>query len=435
LPVKRTLYTSISLFVVAAALLPTATKADEIKAFVLHPPEKIFEGIETVAVLDFKDKTGRYSNKGEALADYIITALLNENRGMHKEDNLFGADVRAVTFQAGARTDVYSIIERSRLSQIMQEQGLSTGDLFDDSKAVELGNLLGAQALVTGSLNYTFEDKSYKENTLWSKKPQPCIERKAKTTVRFRILDIETSQILGSSTAKGGAKSKKCGDDRSDIKPLEELFERSLQEAGIGVANYFSPRFTWETFDLRGEGSKSFQILYDQAGAAAKDLDIDRAYQYYLQAYKKDEFFTKTLYNLGVLNEIAGNYERALNYYDEALMLRGKKGDAKTEKAAARAERGLAALAYFKMMGIDISPHVFPDPSSDPRAETYVLLAGEEGTRCEVFKAPDLGSEVVWELPIGARLKVVEETDEWFKVDVGRRGTGYVHGSKARLDQ
>ena len=58
----------------------------------------------------------------------------------------------------------FTIVSQSDFSRLVKEQKRQYSGLLDEDKAVELGNLLGAQALISGSvISQTMQDTPYYE--------------------------------------------------------------------------------------------------------------------------------------------------------------------------------------------------------------------------------------------------------------------------------
>jgi TolB-like protein len=81
-----------------------------------------------VAISDFPDLQGTVSDLGRYVAERLVTRL-------------------------SARPEKFRVIERRRLDQVLTELRLSLTDLVDPAKAEQLGKMLGAQAIVVGTLS------------------------------------------------------------------------------------------------------------------------------------------------------------------------------------------------------------------------------------------------------------------------------------------
>lgn len=92
----------------------------------------------TVAVVDFTNNTGYYlPGIEEAAAEFFTTYLISR--------------------------DDYQVVERAKLNSIVTEHGLNTSGLIEQTNsAIELGRLLGAEYILTGSLmNLDIEENSF----------------------------------------------------------------------------------------------------------------------------------------------------------------------------------------------------------------------------------------------------------------------------------
>lgn len=94
---------------------------------------KITEKINTlgqdkprVAVMEFPDLNGTFSNLGSYVAEEVTTRLFNTNQ--------------------------FEVVERQLLEQVLREQKFNSSGLIDQNSAIELGKILGVKAIVTGTI-------------------------------------------------------------------------------------------------------------------------------------------------------------------------------------------------------------------------------------------------------------------------------------------
>lgn len=78
------------------------------------------------------------------------------------------------------KTGKYQVIERILLKNVLEEQELSSSDLMDPRKAVKLGNLYGAQLIVSGSI----------------------IEWQKAYSLSARMIDVATGKVVSSAEYK-----------------------------------------------------------------------------------------------------------------------------------------------------------------------------------------------------------------------------------------
>ncbi|MFH2201615.1 MAG: FlgO family outer membrane protein [Elusimicrobiota bacterium] len=112
-------------------------------------------GYQRLAVMPLQPITGGGAQSGEILAARL-TSRLSMSR-----------DIK--------------IVERALLDQVLQEQGLSYKGVVRAEQAKELGQVLGVDAIVTGTYLKL---------------------RRGKLEVHARLIDTETARVLGAATAK-----------------------------------------------------------------------------------------------------------------------------------------------------------------------------------------------------------------------------------------
>lgn len=152
-------------------------------------PRADFSAVRRVAVLNFS------GGSGELAADLLTQSLLAH-----------GADV----------------VERQRLSSVMQEQSLSSSSAFDPATAKQLGKLLGVDALFVGSVaastppstylvNASEQTRiatvtqlaggsAYSDGALLGMPNSQLISTTAEVSLVSRMVDVQTGSILWSAS-------------------------------------------------------------------------------------------------------------------------------------------------------------------------------------------------------------------------------------------
>ncbi len=152
----------------APAVKPTAPKR---KVILSKGPKK------RIAVVDFVNKTAYGRGRlGSAATDILINELV--------------------------RSQQFIMIERDKLNQIMQEQGLGMSGVVDARTATKAGRVLGLNAIVTGSVSQ-FGVKTGGMDFGFYKKKQQTVE----TTVDIRVVDASSGQILLAESGQGLAET------------------------------------------------------------------------------------------------------------------------------------------------------------------------------------------------------------------------------------
>ncbi len=183
-----------------------------------------------VAVIEFKDKTGRYSwyRSGEAAQDMLVTELVKSGK--------------------------YRVIEREQLAAIMQEKNLSLSGDVDPKTAVKAGKLLGVEYLVTGSLTELgVADRGARVPGMFGLPSVRVGSQKMDAAIDARMISTTTGEIVWADSAKestsdasvyvagaGGGVDDKRKLDRVlrpvVVKLAESMAKASAPTSGVGGA-------------------------------------------------------------------------------------------------------------------------------------------------------------------------------------------------------
>lgn len=122
-----------------------------------------------IAVIDFQD-TANSGAPGRAITDMLVTELFN--------------------------TNLFTIIERSRVDQLLLEQNMVISGAIDPSAAVQLGKLLGVEMIITGSIT------EFRHEAAGGVVPLPGLpggvaigSHTAYVTIDARAIDAQTGEI------------------------------------------------------------------------------------------------------------------------------------------------------------------------------------------------------------------------------------------------
>lgn len=129
-----------------------------------------------VAVAKFENKTTYGARLGTAASDILVTEL--------------------------ARTERFVLIERAELDRLLSEQKLGLTGAVDPATAAQMGKILGAAAIIVGSVSQ-FGVKTEGSDLLITASKRQIAE----ATVDARIIDVETARILHAETGSGEAKT------------------------------------------------------------------------------------------------------------------------------------------------------------------------------------------------------------------------------------
>ncbi|MGD9897629.1 MAG: CsgG/HfaB family protein [Calditrichaceae bacterium] len=132
-----------------------------------------------VAVFNFEDKAQYGHNIGSGLSDMLVTALVESKK--------------------------FIVIERAELDQILKEQGLGLSGAVTEQSAAKVGQLLGVELMITGSVS-EFGTKENKIGGGLSKLSgfRLGVEKNsARSVVDIRLVNTTTGEIITSKQAVG----------------------------------------------------------------------------------------------------------------------------------------------------------------------------------------------------------------------------------------
>ena len=167
--------------------------------------------------------------------------------------------------------------------------------------------------------------------------------------------------------------------------------------------------------------------IAEQAAEKAEDLDIDGAYLLYKSVYDTDPYNHNLLYNLGILNEVVGNFNDAQELYSSALQM--KSNEKKYKEALERVNKTVEFENILAQIGVEIQKHNFEFSKADQQEalSQKIQIKGKETDRVIVYVTPEKGGEVTAKIPGGTTFSVIEQSGEFYKIKLLGGKEGYVH--------
>ncbi len=427
----------------AAALFadPPTLVYKKTRVFVLVPPDQIVPGVKKLAVLDFAGQGA----DGRAFADVLTSKLFEKQRGIEliRTTGMFGIGSHTqegMTLQQGAFTDVFVLIERNRLAQVLQEQRLGRTGLVDEAQAAQVGKILGVDAIVLGTLSFTMTDQAVQEQRTYTRNRRQytsyvsCVKREVLMNVHARVVSPETGLVLGSLERTLPITVKHCEDEQGGLPTQQAVAEESSHDLADVVANYLAPHFELREFELEKIRNKQFDDLGERAAVLAEGLRVDEAYAIYKSIHDQDPYSPEVLVNLAILNEVVGNWGQAKEFYDQAFRL---KKDDDCKRGLDRMTRNLTFRDGLAQLGVVIQEHTFAAAAADVARATakVVEIRGGSDDRIPIRAQPDDRSAVVASVPGGVTFELVREEGNWLRVKLLDGKEGYVQKDKAKLRQ
>jgi len=302
----------------------TAGKDEKQKTEAIKAVTTLLKDVKKIAVLDFEGYEQEYA--GQAVAGDLIAKLQSLGQ--------------------------LEVLERAQIKQVLAEHSLSMTGVVDPKTAKELGNMLGAEALIMGSvLVWTSEEKEVMKDDWSTMKIDPVTNavsvsktphmyRKAYVKVSIRVANVETGVVqVAGAYEKGVTQEERMTDSYKKMRTKEQL----IQECVDNITSQFIASITPPKVENKSTSTKKNERETPHAEEAPKIQFYNGGSKYFKEASKfamrqlwpeakelwekaaaesQDKENKKDIagahYNLGLYYEAARNYSRAEQEYKAA---------------------------------------------------------------------------------------------------------------------
>jgi hypothetical protein len=411
--------TVLALFIVVS--LFTGIHAQQIECFVIAAPETHLTGVQRISILDF---TG---DKGKQLTDYFIAEMMDADRGIvSTAGTLFSGAKEGKTYQKGARTNVFSVVERSQLDNVLKEQHLSNSGIVDDAQAAEIGKILGIDAIIAGSVTFKSKDESSQSSMIdlsGKSYTSYCLKRIVSAEARMRVISVSTGQVICVANPKAEFYDKKCDDKRSSTMSAAALTDLCYKDLAFKCANAFSPYFRQVKIEFEKIKTKEFKDKSKQALEYIENGDFDKAVTIYKGILEADPYTAAAAFNLGSLFGITGNYEDAYQYFKTAAEI----DEAAYGHYLKKAESDIEMSKILSAMGITIEKQGFE--SGAGAMADKIKTKGSKSDRYEVKEKADPGSPTIVKIPGDTEFTLISSEGKWYLIKLLGGKQGYLNES------
>jgi len=227
----------------------------------------------------------------------------------------------------------FTIVSRNDINTILAEQKLQSSGLVDEKSSVRVGELIGAEAIISGSVrrptkedSYFYEPRVRCANDKCSKLTYynvRCMKRVVGLAAEVRVVDVSKGDIIFADTLSRHRVFKHCRDDSRAL-PSTEMVAQNLANA---MADEFTYKLTphYRVFEVELLDDPDLDYTSEQ------EKLLKYALEYIEQARydKAEELLTRLIdstgsksyvafYDLGVVKEAEGKYKEAKEYYEYA---------------------------------------------------------------------------------------------------------------------
>lgn len=233
-------------------------------------------------------------------------------------------------------TPYFSVIERTAIRKIIREQSLQLSGLVNPETAERVGRLLGAEGIILGTVTqYATEDIPYKSTRRkcieeeedgkckkWEDYKIACTERNAYVAITPKVINVSTGVIVASESLSGHALNKGCVDSEEPLPGRQEMLTDAKKQVLEKLRELVAPYYVDVKIKLlTKDDSKMPPNAKENMNRGiewTKEGRYDRACEFWGIAYNQHPRGYALPYLMGVCDEISGNLEGALSYYEKA---------------------------------------------------------------------------------------------------------------------
>ncbi len=270
-------------------------------------------------------------------------------QGIHSSGSKIAADVQAMLME----TPHFDLLEREKLSQLLEEQKLSMTGVVDEAMARQIGKMAGVDAMIFGEVTtYRVEpdergvEKVEKEvgtgkyeevdekNIFTGKTKRVRREiretvlvdqryriRRGSVSVHFRVVDVETGKLLAvHSDNKSYTSDKVVEGGSTALKPEGEILDNLSKDITRRFVQLIAPHVVQEKRSIEpGKGIIQTGKKYAESGLWPEAMKV---WQQAVIDFPQDPV---AFYNLGLAHEVLGDLDEAETNYQKSVSFSQKR--------------------------------------------------------------------------------------------------------------
>ena len=227
----------------------------------------------------------------------------------------------------------FTLVSRNDFDKILKEQRVQNSGLVDPKTVVEVGQLIGAEAIINGNVgrvtssdSYFYETRSRcadKECKKYIKYKVRCKKRIIGLSSELRIVDVAQGDVIFADTFSDTAVYKKCSDDERVLPSREIAAQRLARSMASRFTYKLTPHYRHFEVALLDDPDLDYTDKQEEL------LEVSLEYVEQERYDKAEKLLIRLVdatgsqsyvpfYNLGVISEARGKYGDAKEYYEYA---------------------------------------------------------------------------------------------------------------------
>jgi len=236
----------------------------------------------------------------------------------------------------------FNVVDRKNTQQLLQEHKLQYSGLLNEEQSVEIGELLGAEVLISGeTAALTQNDQRHRETHRKCRKKRCknsddysyykvwCDTRQIDYVVNLRAINVTLGTVPFSDSVTYSYANQHCSDDDIVMVSKWQVAAASADKLAKQFVAKFIPAYkNFEVTLLDDEDidySQKEEALLDNGLAFIEQSRLDKAEKLLIELLISTQYKSYVpAYNLGVVKEAQGELRTAATYYHLADSLQIK---------------------------------------------------------------------------------------------------------------
>ena len=360
--IKHQIFNICGLFLVLLFLNSCATT--NVRVSILKPASIDIGDIQNLAVSDF-EFIGDWTFKEEGtaplteVAGNIIKNIVNgkkKGRKRYHPKKAFPGSRISEKFETKLlENGHYSVVERDEeLDKVLNEQKLSKSGMIDEDESSELGKMKGVDAYIFGSGRYNVDDVggwyTRKDDNNIIKESFYKIRRKVSVELTYKIVNVETGQIVASKKQNKAEKVSSRGKNKekalkklSEWEPIvDKVANRLVNKAVKQIAPHYIKTSRQikqgKTIGMKTGLEYAKRNMWNEAKESWEAVLKEKSSEAI-----KDKIHAK--YNIGVYHEIHDELDQAEELFDQCYR---ESGNSKFLDAVQRVQKRKEEILMLK---------------------------------------------------------------------------------------
>lgn len=246
----------------------------------------------------------------------------------HNKANDYTLEFESIILNAQANGQkVYKVVDRSNIDKIIKEHSFQM-NMADPDTIVEMGRLLAIDAIWTGSINGTQDQRRYQEkrtkceNNKCREYNVSCVNKSFSINVVPKLTAVSTGKVIYSKSFTEVASVDECVDE-SVTTPFATLQKRALNKVLEKFKQDIAPYEVSVSLeimkDTKGIEDDNSKTIFKDSIKLVSDGKVDMACQILETVYKKYQQVPSVAYNYSLCLETRGEYQASIDILEPLI--------------------------------------------------------------------------------------------------------------------